>query len=77
MTLTTAEAIRKYGAQAVYTAANHHAAGNAQCGLVTVELEAKNMGDVFAIQSAAYAELGDAAKAIDYAQATAALSKLN
>jgi hypothetical protein len=73
---TTTEAIREHGAQAVYDAANRHMAGDKVQGLCTVGLSAKTMGDVYAIQSQAYAELGDAAKVIDYAKAQADLSRI-
>lgn len=73
---TTTEAIREHGAQAVYDAANRHMAGDKARGLSTVGLSVKTMGDVYAIQSQAYAELGDAAKAIDYADANARLDEL-
>lgn len=74
MTMTTADAIRKHGAQVVYDAANRQMTGEMETGLASVGLAAKTLGDVYAIQSAAYAELGDAAKAIDHAQVTARLT---
>ncbi|WP_333906955.1 hypothetical protein [Delftia acidovorans] len=74
--MNTTEAIRKHGARAVYDAANRHMAGDKERGLSTVGLGAKTMGDVYAIQSQAYAELGDAAKVIDYADANARLDEL-
>ena len=76
MTMTTADAIRKHGAQAVYDAANRHLAGEKITGLVSVGLVAKSMGDVYRIQSEAYAELGDTAKTIDHAQVQAALTAI-
>lgn len=74
--MTTAEAIRLHGAQAVYDAASRHMAGDAARGLSSVGLTAATMRDVWAIHSAAYAELGDAARAIDYARAQADLSRI-
>ena len=74
--MTTADAIRMHGAQTVYDAAGRHMAGDVARGLASVGLAARTMGDVWAIHSAAYAELGDAAKAIDYAKAHADLSRL-
>lgn len=74
--MTPAESIRKYGAKAVYDASARHMSGDRAHGLSTVELNAESMADVYEIQSAAYAELGDAAKAIDYAMACASLSRL-
>lgn len=73
---TTSEAIRMHGAQAVYDAASRHMAGDTKRGLASVGLSAQTMGDVWDIQSAAYAELGDAARAIDYARVQADLSRL-
>lgn len=68
------ESIRIHGAQAVYDAANRHMTDGQ--ALASVGLMPTTMGDVFAIHSAAYAQLGDAAKVIDYAQAQAALATL-
>lgn len=73
--MTTQDAIRTHGAKAVYDAASRHMAGDRVRGLASVGLSATTMGDVYAIQSAAYAELGDAARAIDYAKTQADLSK--
>lgn len=66
-------AIREHGAQAVYDAAVRHQAGDVAGGLASVGLSARTLGDVWWIQSAAYAELGEAARAIDHARAQAAL----
>jgi hypothetical protein len=74
--MDVAQAIRALGAQAVYDAATRHMAGDVERGLQSVGLTAKTMADVWSIQSAAYAELGDAAKAIDLARAQAALTKI-
>lgn len=67
------EAIRTHGAQACYDAASRHMGGDVARGLKAVGLAAETLGDVYAVMSAAYAELGDAAKVIDYARATAEL----
>lgn len=72
---TTADAIRAHGAQAVYDAASRHMAGDTARGLQSVGLVAISLGDVFRIQSEAYAELGEAARAIDYAKATSELER--
>ena len=73
--MNTSEAIRVHGAQAVYDAANRHMAGDTERGLVSVGLTASTMGDVWAVQSQAYAEMGDAARVIDHARATAELKR--
>lgn len=75
--MTINEAIQTYGAQAVYDAASRHMAGDMARGLRCVGLSARNMGDVYAIQREAYAQLGDAARAIDYAKAQADLDRVN
>ena len=62
-------AIREHGARKVYQVANAAFANRA--ALQEVGLSAANMADVNAVQSAAFAELGPADKAIDYAQASA------
>lgn len=74
--MTMVEAIRLHGASAVYQAAYRHMGGNTARGLSTVGLSARTMADVNAILSAAYAKMGDSARAIDYADSTAALSKI-
>lgn len=70
------QAISLHGAKAVYAAASKHMAGDKINGLVSVGLTAKTMGDVFRIQSAAHAQMGEADKAIDAADASAALSRV-
>ena len=62
-------AINTYGAEAVYVAADRHMGGDARGGLATVGLEPRTM-------SAAYAALGSAARALDCAQAKAALETM-
>lgn len=74
--MTIDQAIRQHGAQAVYDAAGRHMAGDTSHGLASVGLTARSMGDVWRTQSAAYAQLGDAARAIDYAKASATLSSI-
>ena len=71
-----AEAIRAHGAQAVYTASHRHMAGDRRRGLPSVGLYPASLGDVYRVMSAAYAELGDAACAVDHAAATSQLEKL-
>lgn len=73
--MNTNEAIRAHGAQAVYDAACRHTAGDIDKGLPSVGLTASTMGDVYAIQSEAYAQLGEAARAIDYAKSQASLDR--
>lgn len=68
-----AEAIRTHGARRVYAVAN--AAFTNRAELHAIGLQAENMGDVNAIQSAAFKELGPADKAIDLAQTTAAMQR--
>ena len=70
------QAIRSHGAQAVFTAAHRHMGGDYKRGLRSVGLQPVTMGDVWRTMSAAYAEIGPAAEAIDAAQAKAALEKL-
>lgn len=67
------QAIRDHGAKTVYDAANRRLAGDGGKALAAVGLTAPFLPDAFAIQSAAYAQLGDAAKVIDYAKAQADL----
>jgi predicted HicB family RNase H-like nuclease len=69
----TQQAIQQHGAKAVYQAATSHMAGDKANGLAKVGLTAKTLGEVFAIQSEAYKQMGPADQAIDHAQATAAL----
>lgn len=75
--MTTAEAIRLHGAQAVYDAASRHMAGDKARGLACIGLTAATMGDVYAIQSAAYSELEETARAIDQAKAQADLTRIS
>lgn len=70
------QAIQQHGAKAVYQAANAQMAGNKAEGLAKVGLTAKTMGEVFAIQTEAYKQMGAADQAIDNAQATAALESI-
>lgn len=72
----TQQAIQQHGAKAVYQAATAHMAGDKANGLSKVGLQAKTMGDVFAIQTEAYKQMGPADQAIDNAQATAALDSI-
>ncbi len=74
--LTAEQAIRTHGAQAVYTAAHRHMGGDRKNGLPSVGVHPVTMGDVWRAMSAAYAEMGPAARAIDAAQASATLEKL-
>jgi uncharacterized protein (DUF4415 family) len=69
----TQQAIQKHGAKAVYQAATAHMAGDKANGLTKVGLVANTMGEVFAIQTEAYKQMGPADQAIDAADATAAL----
>lgn len=71
---TVQAAIRAHGAQAVYDAACRHMAGDKARGLDSVELSPDTLGDVWRVQSEAYAQLGDAARAIDQAKASAELT---
>jgi hypothetical protein len=64
-----AAAIRQHGARKVYKIANAAFANRSE--LRKIGLLAENMADVNAVQSAAFAELGDADRAIDHAQASA------
>ena len=73
---TTQQAIQQHGAKAVYQAATAHMAGDKANGLSKVGLAAATMGDVFAIQTEAYKQMGPADQAIDNAQATAALESI-
>lgn len=68
---TLNQSIQAHGAQAVYNAASQHMVDGK--ALTSVELQAKNMGDVWRIQSEAYAQLGEAAKVIDAAKAQSQL----
>lgn len=61
-------AIRQYGARHVYKVAN--AAFENRAVLQEIGLAAASMADVNQVQIAAYAQLGEADKAIDYAQAS-------
>ena len=70
------QAIHKHGAQAVYDAASRHMAGDKARGLDSVGLSADTMADVWRIHSEAYAQLGEAGKAIDHASAKAALDDI-
>lgn len=74
--MTIAKAIQLHGASAVYKAAHRHMAGDKKNGLSTVGLSVTTMGEVYDILSAAYAEMGDAARAIDYADSTATLAQI-
>ncbi|ABM32227.1 hypothetical protein QRO08_16560 [Paracidovorax citrulli] len=74
--LTAEQAIRTHGALAVYTAAHRHMSGDRKRGLPSVGVYPVTMGDVWRAMSAAYAEMGSAAQAIDAAQSSAALEKL-
>lgn len=69
------DACRKHGPKAVYDAAHRHMGGDKVRGLASVGLAAVNMGEVVQVASRAYDQLGPAAQAIDYAQATAELSR--
>lgn len=68
------DAIAQHGAQAVYAAATKHIEG-AKPDLSSVGLTPKTLRDVYDAMSAAYAQLGDAAKVIDAAQTSAALKR--
>ena len=72
----TQQAIQQHSAKAVYQAATAHMAGDKANGLAKVGLTAKTMGDVFAIQTEAYKQMGPADQAIDHAQATASLDAI-
>jgi len=69
------EAIRQHGARAVYEAAHRHAAGDTKRGLERVGLVPKTMGDVWGALSEAYAQMGDADRAIENAQASARIEQ--
>ena len=71
------QAIQQHGAKAVYQAATAHMAGDKSNGLFKVGLTAKTMGDVFAIQTEAYKQMGPAPQVIDSAQAGAALELIS
>lgn len=73
---TTQQAIQQHGAKAVYQAATAHMAGDKANGLSKVGLAAATMGDVFAIQTEAYKQMGPADQAIDNAQAAATLESI-
>lgn len=68
------DAIAEHGAIAVLNASIEHSAGRLEKGLSLVGLEAKSMGDIYRIQSLAYAQMDDAARAIFDAINTAALA---
>lgn len=70
------EAIVTYGAQDVYDAASRHMTGDHERGLSSVGLTARTMGDVWAIQSEAYAQLGEAARVIDHVRAGVDLDQM-
>lgn len=70
------KAIQEHGARAVYEAATAHMAGDTARGLALVGLSADTMGQVFAVQTEAYKQLGEADKAIDYASAGAELDQI-
>jgi hypothetical protein len=72
----TQQAIQQHGAKAVYQAATSHMAGDKPNGLAKVGLTAKTMGEVFAIQTEAFKQMGPADQAIDHAQAKAALDAI-
>jgi hypothetical protein len=72
----TQQAIQQHGAKAVYQAATAHMAGDKANGLDKVGLTATTMGDVFAIQTEAYKQMGPADQAIDNAQTTATLESI-
>ncbi len=69
-------AIQIHGAQAVYTAAYRHMAGDRRHGLISVGLHPVTMGDVWRVMSAAHAQLGPAAQVIEAAQVSAALERI-
>lgn len=73
---TIQRAIQDHGAKAVYQAATAHMAGDKVNGLAKVGLSATTMGEVFAIQTEAYKQMGEADKAIDYAMASAELEHI-
>lgn len=71
---TVRAAIAAHGAQAVYDAATRHMAG-AKPDLCDMGLSPATLGDVYDALSSAYAELGEAARAIDAAKTSAALKR--
>lgn len=75
MTTLIQTAIQHYGARAVYAAANAKMSGDGT-KLAAMGLDTKTMGDVYAIQSEAYKQLGDADKAIDHADVSARLTQI-
>ncbi|MGS1116044.1 hypothetical protein [Castellaniella sp. UC4442_H9] len=72
--MSTREAIRRYGARVVYRAAYRHMAGFSS--LASVGLSAHSIADVWRIMSLAYAQLGEADRAIDHADAQARLDEI-
>lgn len=69
------EAIQKHGAKAVYEAAHRHAAGDRAQGLESVGLAPKTMRDVWDAISSAYAQMSEAERAIENAQASSRLDQ--
>lgn len=67
-------AIRQHGARAVYQAASRHMSDGKS--LMAVGLIAQTLADVWAAQSAAYAAMGEADKAIDHADVQARLDEI-
>lgn len=74
MSQTIRNAIAVHGAQAVYDAATRHMAGD-KPDLSEMGLHPATLGEVYDALSAAYAELGEAARVIDAAKTTAALKR--
>ena len=73
--MTTKDAIKFYGAKAIYTAAHEYMSGRKAFYLAVFGMPA-NMGVVNAVMSEAFAALSDADKRADYQDAAATLGKL-
>lgn len=70
-------AINKHGAKTVREAALARMGGDKGSALQKVGLAAENLAEAMEIADMAYDNLGSAAQAIDYAQATAALKRFD
>lgn len=70
-------AINKHGAKRVRDAAHARMSGDKGAALLLVGLVADNLAQAVTIADVAYNNLGAAAQAIDYAQATAELKKFD
>lgn len=73
----TQTAINTHGAKAVREAAHKRMGGDKGMALARMGLSAATIADAVQIGDMAYAQMGDAAQAIELAQATAALERFD